>query len=52
MTPKEYLSQLRMEAIKDTNGDLAAATKAIQTADKRLMDAMSVLDEIEVVKRG
>ena len=49
---KAISARLRMEAIKDTTGDLAAATKAIQAADKRLLKALGAFDEIEVVKRG
>lgn len=49
---KAISARLRMETIKDTNGDLAAATKAIQAADKRLLKALGAFDEIEVVQRG
>lgn len=50
---KAISARLRMEAIKNIDGDLEAATKAIQAADNRLLKAMGVYDEIEVsVQRG
>ena len=42
---KAISARLRMEAIKRTDGDLEAAVQAIHKADKRLLDALAVLDK-------
>lgn len=49
---KTISERLRMQAIKDADGDLKAAAMAIQAADRRLIKAIGIFDELEVVQRG
>lgn len=40
--------RLRLEAIKDTNGDMKAACEAIKRCDERMIEAISQFDEPKV----
>lgn len=44
--------RMRAEAIKNMDGNLEAAIEAVQAADKRLMDTISVFDGIETVQKS
>ena len=43
--------RLRMEAIKNTDGDADALLAAVRGADTRLMKALGVFDDLEVVQK-
>lgn len=44
--------RMRAQAIKNIDGNLESALAALQAADKRLMDAISVFDGIEIVQKS
>lgn len=44
--------RLRLEAIKNTDGGLDALLGAVRGCDTRLIDALSVFQEVEVVQRS
>ena len=43
--------RMRLEAIRNTDGDMEAAIEAIKKADARLMKAIGKFDDIEVVQK-
>lgn len=43
--------RMRAEAIKNMDGDMEAAIKAIQAADKRLLKAIGAFNDVEVVQK-
>ena len=43
--------RMRAEAIKNMDGNMEAALAAVQAADKRLLDAIGMFDEIEIVQK-
>lgn len=43
--------RMRLEAIKNADGDMEAAIAAIRAADNRLMKAIGKFDDIEVVQK-
>ena len=43
--------RMRADTIKNMDGNIEAAIEAVQAADKRLMDAVGVLDGIEIVQK-
>lgn len=43
--------RMRLEAIKNTDGDIEAAIEAIKKADDRLMKVIAKYDDIEVVQK-
>lgn len=45
-------ARLRIESIKDTEGDLQAALAALKAADTRLIEAISVFDELIIKEKS
>lgn len=43
--------RMRLEAIKNADGDMEAAIAAIKAADERLMKVIAKYDDIEVVQK-